>query len=72
MQYRCDSLPDRDAGGTLAIDYRDVDDFSCGCPGEKICCLGGSGPCVLSTLVCVIVAVLAKFRVQAATRMMLG
>ena len=46
MSYRCDSLPGPDPGGTIAIDLKDGDDFSCGCSGMKLCRLGGSRPCV--------------------------
>ena len=67
MWYRCDSLPCPDPGGTLAIDLKDGVDFSCWCSGEKIYRLGVADQACLSTSVCVIVAKLAKFRVQAAT-----
>ena len=50
MWYRCDSLPSPDPGGTLAIDLKDDDDFSCCCYGEQICRLGGSRPCVFATV----------------------
>ena len=46
MWYRCDSLPGPDPGGTSAIDLKDSVFISSGCSGEKICCLGGSRPCV--------------------------
>ena len=63
MWYRCDSLPGPDPGGTLAIDLKDGDDFSCS--GDKIYRLGGSRPCVFVNVGCVIVAKVAKFRVEA-------
>ena len=50
MCYRRDSLSGPDPGGTLAIDLNDGDDFFCGCSGEKICRLGGSGSCVLANV----------------------
>ena len=43
MWYR-DSLPGPDPGGTLAIDLKYGDNFSCS--GGKIYRLGGSRPCV--------------------------
>ena len=67
MWYRCDSLPGPDPGGTLAIDRKDGDLFSCS--GEKRYRLSGRADhAYLSTSVCVILAKLSKFRVQAATR----
>ena len=50
MCYRCVSLPGPDPGGTLAIDLKYGDDFSCGCSGEKVSRLGGSRPCVLANV----------------------
>ena len=52
--YRCDSLPGPDAGGTLAIDLNDGDDFSCGCSGGNIGRLGGS--------ICMFVNVVVRHR----------
>ena len=46
MWYRCDSLPGPDPGGTLAIDLKDGDDFSCS--GDKIYRLGSGRPCVFA------------------------
>ena len=63
MWYRCDSFFGPDPGGTLAIDLKDGDDFPCGWSGERICCLGGSRPCVFVN----VDAKLAKFKVQGAT-----
>ena len=50
MSYRCNSLPDPDPGGTLAVALNDDDELRCGCSGEKICRLGGSRPCVLANV----------------------
>ena len=50
MCYRCDSKPGPGPGGTLAIDLKDIDDFSCGCSGEKVCHLGGIRKCALANV----------------------
>ena len=52
----------------LALIVKDGDDFSCGCSGEKIVVSAVADHACVATSVCVIVAKLAKFRVQAATR----
>ena len=64
MWYR-DSLPGHDPGGILAIDLKDIDDFSCS--SDKIIVSAVIDHACLSTLVCVIVAKLAKLSVQADT-----
>ena len=68
MWYRCESLPGPDHGGTLAIYLKDGDGLSCGCSGETICRIGRSRQYVVFNVGLFIVAQLAKFRVQAATR----
>ena len=67
MLYRCDSLPVPDPGSTLATDLKDIDVFSCGCSGEKICRLCGSRPCVFVNVGVRHRCQQAKFRIQAAT-----
>ena len=66
MWYRCNSLPGPDPGGTLAIDLKNGDDYSC-CSGIRFVVSAVDDHACLSTSACVIVAKLAKFRVQAAT-----
>ena len=72
MWYRCDSLlPGPDPGGTLAIDLKDGDfffSFLVVVRARRFVVSTVAGHACLSTTVCVIVAKLAKFRVQAATR----
>ena len=68
MWYRCDSVPGPDPGGTLAIDLNDGDDFLVVVRAKRFVVSAVADHACLSTSVCVIVANLAKFRVQAVTR----
>ena len=66
--YGCGNLPGPDPDGTLAINLKDGDDFSCDCSARRFVVSAVADHACLSASVCVIVAKLAEFRVQAATR----
>ena len=68
MWYCCDSLPGPDPGGTLAIGLKDGDDFSCGVRARRFVVFAVADHACFSTSLWVIVAKLAKFRVQADIR----
>ena len=68
MCYRCDSLASPDPGGTLVIDPDGGDRFFVVFPARRFAVSAVAEYACLPTLVCVIVAKLAKFRPQTVVR----